>query len=285
MKRVTLDGKDYLLPENWQECDRDDMAVITELLYMNRLEETKFWLSLSLNLLAVRNKKILWRYLRTDRLAKHAKESVRRVFRDRMIENKDRLYQVSKSLRWVLERPTATVPLYPELCHGRYLCARPGLTDLRYIDFVQAESACREFYREDGNLRSQEEALVRLMCALYAPVSPQGSRKPIPEDDAKSRKRMEADMAQVPLQAKLAVLVFFESCSALLQDEFPRIFSSSEDESQGESRFGPVGLIIEVAGDKFGDVDRTAEANLYTLLTYLEKEAIKYDEFKRKYKK
>ena len=48
-----------MLPESWQECDRDDMAIVTELLYTHKLYETAFFVSLALNLLSLRNKKLL----------------------------------------------------------------------------------------------------------------------------------------------------------------------------------------------------------------------------------
>ncbi len=284
MRRVRVREKDYMLPENWQECDRDDMAIVTELLYTHKLYETAFFVSLALNLLSLRNKKLLRTYMKLDRLAEHERKRGGHFFQEQLTGLKDELYRAARPLReWVTDKPTATVPLWPELCHGKYRCTRPGMTDLRYIDYVQADAACRDYFQA-GNDAKAQQALNRLMCALYAPVSSKGSRKPIPEDDAKAMKRMEADMAAQPLQVKLAALVFFESCNALLLEEFPMIFSGS-DNGDGECRFGPVGLIIEVAGEKFGDVDKTAESNLYTLLTYLEKEAIKYDEFKRKYKK
>ena len=48
MQRVRVRGKDYMLPESWQECDRDDMAIVTELLYTHKLYETAFFVSLAL---------------------------------------------------------------------------------------------------------------------------------------------------------------------------------------------------------------------------------------------
>lgn len=284
MQDFTIQDRTLQFPENWQECSRDDLAVITELLYGNRLTETDFFLSLGLNFSGIRDKLITRYYLRLKQMADYEAKHKGHFFQDKLLELKDRFYELGVKLNWVLEPPSITTPLYPELCKGRYLCTKPGMSDLSYIEYVKAETAFRDYFAsEDAALK--QEALTRLICALYAPRNKKGARQPIPEDDIKAQKKMAAHMAALPLTVKWAALVFFESCTVALHREFPMVFNGQTESDNGEGRFGPIGLIIEVAGEKFGNVDQTAEANLYTLLTYLEKESIKYQEFKSKYGK
>ena len=284
MQDFTIQDRTLQFPEDWQECSRDDLSVITELLYGNRLTETDFFLSLGLNLSGIRDKQLFRYYSRLKQMAGYEARHKGHFFQDKLLELKDRFYEIGTKLNWVLEPPSITAPLYPELCKGRYLCVKPGMSDLSYMEYVKAETAFRDYFAVPDLLKQQ--ALDKLMCALYAPKNKKGARQPIPEDDIKAQREMAARMARQPLAVKLAALVFFESCIAALHREFPRIFSGQDESGgNGEGRFGPIGLIIEVAGEKFGNVDQTAEANLYTLLTYLEKEAIKYEEFKARYGK
>jgi len=79
------------------------------------------------------------------------------------------------------------------------------------------------------------------------------------------------DIDKLDQVTKWIILHFFASCRKLITDSFQNIFKQPEGDP-GESNgndYGWAGVILELAGDKFGDDDQTAAKPLYTILIHL----------------
>lgn len=69
---------------------------------------------------------------------------------------------------------------------------------------------------------------------------------------------------------KQAVLIFFIGCIEYMEKRFPFVFKrADEDELKKQGNSSLMGVIISVAGGKFGDFDKTKTQNAYVVLTEL----------------
>ena len=81
---------------------------------------------------------------------------------------------------------------------------------------------------------------------------------------------------------KYAVCLFYEGCRNWITKKYPLPFS--KEKPKGKS-FGWGGVLLELAGNKFGDHDQTKKTNLMVVLNHLEMEAIKAIKMKAEHKK
>ena len=89
----------------------------------------------------------------------------------------------------------------------------------------------------------------------------------------------------LPQDHKLAILLFYEGCREMITRDakYDKVFTSKPDESK--TTFGWPGIIIELAGPKFGNVEETGTHRLHTILMHLQMLGIQREEWERQIEK
>lgn len=135
----------------------------------------------------------------------------------------------------------------------------------------------------------KEEWLCRLFAALYRPQKADYDPK---SDSYKGDIREDFNrhlvfnrarrFAKLKDNRKYAIFLFYEGCRKEIIQKHPHVFSKKKP--TGKS-FGWGGILVELAGNKFGDHEQTKKANLFDVLGHLEMEAIKANKFKEEQEK
>lgn len=163
-----------------------------------------------------------------------------------------------------------------------------GLKNLSIWEFAVAE-------RHAMGVRADNlsDALDRFIAALYRPrsillqlrsVFCWTADQRLPFNDQTYTRRVAA-VSRVPMEVKLAVLMFFKSVRDTFQgpELFPHVYSGTQSASQGRKlSWGDV--IMEMSGEVPGNEDATGRVNLYTFLYRLELNAIKLEQLERERK-
>jgi len=138
--------------------------------------------------------------------------------------------------------------------------------NLSFIEFVNAHSAYIAFAQT-----WETEYLDRLVAILYRERAKKMNLYDlrVKYEDASVDERIKR-IANVSYALKLCVFFYFEGCMNYVQKEFPALFKRSEEETETENEYGFLGILFDISGDKFGDFDKTAEQNLFLILSYLD---------------
>lgn len=137
-----------------------------------------------------------------------------------------------------------------------------GLKNISLFEFSVADTFFLRYKNEN-----KVEHLDKMIASLYRPRSFVSFIKPV--QDKRIRFNSEAlnfRMAKgLTLETKLAILTFFEGCRNTIINHYPEVFKSTGKQSD----LGYSELLLEMAGDKFGDFEKTGNTSLFTILIYL----------------
>lgn len=138
--------------------------------------------------------------------------------------------------------------------------------NIRFLEFIKADQYYDEFIRN-----GQMSALHKLAAVLYRPAS--GLTESHPHFDGDVRvpfnEHHVADRAKVLSSASktdlYCILIQYSGLRKWLQLRYPNVFAGG-----GKSKFGMGGVIVSLAGDKFGHDDEVARKLLHPILIHLE---------------
>ncbi len=188
--------------------------------------------------------------------------------------------------KFILEENKLTTNLIPFLTLGSTTLYGPNnfLANINIEEFAFADA----FYVRFKETKS-DEMLCRLCATLYRPKREGYDPK---SPDFKGDIRQDFNKHQVFNRArrfekfnsaqKYAISLFYEGCREKLIKKHPNVFSKGKGRSKS---FGWGGILMELAGDKFGDLQHTNRALMVNVLSYLEMQAIKAKKLEAEYKK
>lgn len=146
--------------------------------------------------------------------------------------------------------------------------AGDNMENLSFFEFIKCEKYYLDFCR-----RQQDSDLDNLAAIIYRPARkkyrPEDGdiRQPFNENVVAARA---AAFAKLPRGAKLAVLLQYTAWRENLVLQFPLVFAPPTDEERGRPNYGWLAVLLNLAGDKFGDDEQTARKNIYIILAHLQ---------------
>ena len=249
------------IPESWNELTRDQLFWVVSVFFRKGLTQldARDWL--------------IVKFLAPKNVIFNGNE-LRELFKLNILQ----FQQLSETLGWIFEEGSAlTKQLIPSI----------RLEGHRYYGPLSSIDNCTagEVARADGFLvkyqESQEdEALDGLIATLYRPrkwwwfftrIFPDlnsGDPRMKFNDSTLSRRRRR--IRNLKRETKLAILLFFQGCKQEVVDAFANSFGE-EKEAGG---FGMLGILLELAGTKFGTFEQTLETNYWAIMTELERSAL-----------
>lgn len=152
---------------------------------------------------------------------------------------------------------TLTKNLLPTIRKGfkTYYGPSDRLSNIGFYEFVFADSFYLK-YRETKN----KKWLNLLVASLYRPKLERF-------DNALLEKRAEL-FSRISLAEKQAIYIFYIGCRISLVKKYPDAFSSNKA-NKGKN-YGWEGIILGLAGNRFGTIEETRQTNLHTVLTYIQ---------------
>jgi len=200
----------------------------------------------------------------------------------------DFLFEETASGTTIATQLTAT-PL-PEI----YFCPSGMLhgpanafSNLTFYEWIKAESAFAAFCENKNPAQ-----LHRLIALLWRPAKPATSinvdtlyggdiRLPLRPYEATVNLRAGVIASDLPEWKQHLILHWYTSCrQRCIVERWPILFDAPNDDTP-PSKFGLAGVLLEVAGTKFGTVDQTADTPLFTILLHLAMEENKRQEQER----
>ena len=284
MITLSIDGKPYSLPENWQEVSRRELLIIADL-YTRFYPTGDFLKHALVRMLGIR------RYLVPfgDQVA-YAKGlcrvlpfpvAIRRGIKKGKVRvfSREDLFALSELLCWITSpeehQPGLTKNLLPKITSRRYLLFRqdlfgPGdhLRDVIAIEFAKADAAYLA-YCSSGDPHWLDE----MAGILYRPGKWYWRLEKLFTDRSTSRRRRYSERqvrsnscssCSLSLAVKYAIFLFYQGCRNELLLKYPEVFSSGTGENTGST--GWAGIFRALTGEKIVDIDRVMELPIHTVL-------------------
>lgn len=236
----------YTMPGSWEECTAEQLAQVVLILDAHQPkpedgEEVRALLQVQarLQLFAVLSGM-------PEALLQHLRDAGDLLFPT------DEGLKLLPQLDWCHRERVWVKSLVPVLEHGgrRWIGPEDGLQNYSVHQWGYADVCL-------NNLASNPtEGLDQLMGALYHPEDEDWTR-----DGISARAALLKDL---PVGKKLAALENYRAIRVWLGRCFPKAFRGSGK----PDRFGIEGLIVHVAGDKFGDVEETARKKVQQVLIH-----------------
>lgn len=175
-------------------------------------------------------------------------------------------------MKWLGEPSRLTKNPFPVLKVGRrkYQGPKEGLKDITYYDFALVDLLLRDmaYALKEDRPEDAEVAKAKIMAVLW--------KKPGEQYDEKRAEARAKIFSHLSVECKDAAYLFVAGSIRQIMQSFPRIFTDGQeaDDTQDEN-YGHAEVILDLAGGKFGDIEKTQYTPLYTILMYLEHEARK----------
>lgn len=268
--QVKINGKakTIVYPSDWNELNKRQLVAVASL-FLQKLDEYTFRI------------KALGEFLhRKNPLFKHysvllwkQKRGLTHTDEKEMLD--EIIFNVSTSIEYLFKSNTLTKQLIPK--YKRYHAPGNCFSNMNIIEFSKAEMRFESY-----NNTHETKYLNEMIAILYRPSRfLWGIRKYFTGETDRRQKYSDKHMrnarkiAKWPLEVRYAIYLYFQGCREFITTKYPHVFKVKDDNEPGG--FGYAGLIISLAGTKFGDTDKTAYTDLHTILIHLELQAIEYE--------
>lgn len=139
--------------------------------------------------------------------------------------------------------------------------------NMSFLEFIRADTAYTSFLQGGEFIHLNTLAAVlyrpsRTDVFISAPDFNGDERIPLNEYHLAERVRQ---ASRIPLVDRYAILLQYAGLRHYLQERYPETFSGGKP-----SRHGWAGVIVSLAGEKFGDDDAVASKNIHAIFTHLE---------------
>lgn len=274
MNTVQIEGKEYTFPAAWNELNKKQLLKVARVLLMpisdmeKKLRLILYFLKLKGCILCYHERNYLlygiYRYLKWLAIPGIRKGKIK------MIGDED-LWYLSETVNFLFDEVTLTNQLIQEIrINGmRFLGPAPRFADISFIEFAKADARYHYYITSEN-----EMYLNQMVAILYRPPVKFYHMKRWLRDQVTERQKYSDDciknadkLGTIPRNVKKAILLYWEGCYLHMVNTFPHVFTGDAGSDKG---YGFAGMITELAGDKFGTTDQTAEQNLFTILLYLE---------------
>lgn len=196
----------------------------------------------------------------------------RESLQDEMTDIASQFSRLLDLMKWIAEPSELTKNPFPILKVGqrKYQGPKEGLKDIAYYDFALVDLLLRDmvYAMKEDRLADAETAKVKIIAVLWKKTGEQ-------YDERRAEARAKT-FSRLPAEWKDAAYLFVVGSIRQIMRSFPRIFTDGQEvnEAQDES-YGHAEVILDLAGGKFGDIEKTQNTPLHTILLYLEHEARK----------
>ena len=262
MIEIGLDKTRKSFPENWNECSKNQLFHIVHFLFMKerRLQSSEWSYFLILRLLGVKlwRVKFVWKFLRLP------KNMVVQVFFPLLdfIRKENTLSQFKlKSFK---------------VGFNKYYAPKDGLINITIGEFSFADPLYIN-YKKTGNedfLDGLVAILYRKKRSDYNPGAANFKGDLREEFNEHLIVRNAIKIKKLAHVKKHLIFLAYEGSRNEIVKNCQSLFKDKEEIKQGKN-FGYGGLILELAGNKFGNNEQTAKTNLITIFNFLEMEASK----------
>lgn len=198
--------------------------------------------------------------------------------------DRETLYLIGEQINFLLKENNLVRNLIPsiKIRLKKYYGPSDRFQNITLIEFAKAETRYKN-YIETNN----EKYLNELIAILYRPKkwfipflklinNYNGDKRR--EYNDRYIKNMDR-ISNLPINLRLAILLYWEGCRLYIMNKYTHVFSRDQEEKKNDT--GWAGLITDLAGTKFGDIDQTANTLLHTILIYLETAAIRAIEMEK----
>jgi hypothetical protein len=274
----------FTFPSSWEELTaRQIMAVCR--LYRRELDEASFKLQLCMALMPRGARRTVRRELGRlyGRKAGARSAAHKAAASEALTGLQSQLLRLSDTLDFLKRQGVIKVNPVPVVRVG--LCrlhgCSPDLSSCTYEQYAAADISLRRLASlQTSDAEAAHRALCRGLACLWLPKvrRPAALARALTEESVARRSRRIARLNPALLEA---MLLAAQSGLRQVVERFPQVFTSSSEDSDA---WGHAGLIVSLAGAKFGDVEKTAATKLYTLLLYVEMKVAEAEQAKMKIK-
>lgn len=275
-----------LYPSCWNELTCQQLIDISDL-FLQKKNEIQFRAESVLRIIGMQSLlRKRWTYLKFM-IAAHKKDKDKTRL-EKLIDEQDGLnisiYKISETLDFLFKNNTLTKNLIPGF---RNMFGPSDLFgNVSLIEFSKADIRCKSYENT-----SDEKYLNELIAVLYRPskhfwtilkhfTNDDDPRQPYGDKYIKNA----SFIAKWPLDVRNAIYLWYKGCMGGLMERYPHVFAESDNNGEVNG-FGMAGLFTALAGEKFGNPDKTAETMLHHILIYLEQEAVIAEKRKSKTEK
>lgn len=251
MHNIKIGSKSYQAPSGWEELDQRALFLVA--IYDQYINDSE---------------------ILAKRFIRGLFNVPSKVFKSLKLSQIRQLYPL---IYWLLERNTITNWLIPTIQGGTYIWKGPKnrLANLTADQFCYAELAYQTWLNT-GNMQS----LDTLIAVLYRRYFFFGliAEKFNPSKLAARQK----DAFYIKSYVKKAIALNYAGCRNLIIEKHPHIWKVALETGDHEGTAAPAtswaGLILDLAGDKFGTYGQTMKEKIWIVLADMDKKAKHFEE-------
>lgn len=270
---INVAGRPYkfTLPSTWDEMTAPQIFAVCRA-SRKGLDMDGFLLDILMEIIPPSAQKALFEFYAALAFArgKSPDGEGREVCQDEMTDIASQFSRLLDLMKWLGEPSELTKNPFPVLKVGRrkYQGPKEGLKDITYYDFALVDLLLRDmaYAMKEDRPADAEAAKVKIMAVLW--------KKPGEQYDEKRAEARAKTFSRLSAEWKDTAYLFVSGCLRQIMRSFPRIFTDGQDTDDAQDEnYGHAEVILDLAGGKFGDIEKTQYTPLYTILMYLEHEA------------
>jgi hypothetical protein len=279
MNRITIEynGKDFSfdLPAAWSELTPKQVMKACRL-YQRNLEPTAFKTAAAMALMPRRARKaLLRRYARLQGKSRVVRNIWwRELISADIVDLQSELLRLADTLDFLKSPGKVTVNPLPKV--RRLYGPLAAMRSCSYEEYAASDTHLRSWF--NAKQAKEENADRYLHMALAVLWRPKGKIY-----DDRTVERRAKKIAKLPPESIDAMFLFVDGCFKEIVETFPRVFTG--EDSGEEDGYGHAGLILDLAGSKFGDIEKTAATNLYTILMFVDMKIVEVEKQKAELEK
>ena len=268
MRKLTIDGKEFSIAENFNELSKDQLLNFIENFYIvsprfymvndaNEVEPISFDATNALL------------YAQLINVLKIDLETFDKLTPEDVVFLIDEM----KCIDFLLDDSNLTINHFPTL-NENLVGTENDFASLTAEEFLWAE----RFYLEYKTTKEIAKLDAMIAC-LYKSKNKKNQLLPF---EVKRISVLEKYIAKVELNQKIAILLFFEGCRNEFPICYPYVYAGKKSDDAGEFKE----VLLQVAKDgPFGHFDNVLKTNIHLLFSELNRVAKEAIEFERKNKK
>lgn len=272
---INVAGRPYkfTLPATWDEMTTPQIFAVCRA-SRKGLDMDGFLLDILMGIIPASAQKALFEFYAALAFArdKSPDGEGREARQDEMTDIAGQFSRLLDLMKWLGDPSELAKNPFPVLKVGRrkYQGPKDGLKDITYYDYALVDLLLRDmdYAMKEDRPEDTETAKAKIMAVLW--------KKPGEQYDEKRAEARTKTFSRLPAEWKDAAYLFVAGSIRRMMRLFPRIFTDSQDtgDTQDEN-YSHAEVILDLAGGKFGDIEKTQYTPLYTILMYLEHEAQK----------
>ena len=274
---VIYNNKSYKFEtaSEWNELPNEQVLQVCKLLSLS-LPEDEFRLRAAIIMLPKNVRRIIikrQRYLAT--LARMFKKSkAEEELTNLVIE----FTTLADSFKFLQEFGQRTINPLPEFWHNlrKFIGPADSLRNCSYLEYATADGKLREWdaLAKAGKHEQATAALLEAIAVFWRPKKRFiWLRKIFNTYNGDARQTFNVatvsgrakQLRNLPTEKLEAAMMFIDASYRHITEEFSEVFSDKGESGDG---FGHAGLLLDLAGTKFGTLNETSATSLYTLLLY-----------------